>query len=51
MVGLISQDTAGRMIASENVQEVPKGHLAVKAANGKDIMFIKIEELIGKIQK
>jgi len=50
MVGLIAQDTAGRMIASENVQEVPRGHLAVKAANGKDIMFIKIEELIGKIQ-
>lgn len=51
MVGLISQDTAGRMIASEQVQEVPKGHLAVKSSNGKDIMFIKIEELIGKIQK
>ena len=51
MVGQISQDRSGRMIASENVQEVPRGHLAVKAANGKDIMFIKIEELIGKIQK
>ncbi len=50
MVGQISQDTKGRMIASENVQEVPKGHLAVKAANGKDIVFIQIEELIGKIQ-
>lgn len=51
MVGQISQDRTGRMIASENVQEVPRGHLAVKAANGKDIMFIKIEDLIGKIQK
>ncbi len=50
MVGQIAQDTKGRMIASENVQEVPKGHLAVKAANGKDIIFIQIEELIGKIQ-
>lgn len=50
MVGQISQDSKGRMIASENVQEVPKGHLAVKAANGKDIVFIQIEELIGKIQ-
>lgn len=50
MVGLISQDTTGRMIASENVQEVPKGHVAVKAANGKDVVFVKIEELIGKIQ-
>jgi hypothetical protein len=50
MVGQIAQDNKGRMIASENVQEVPQGHLAVKAANGKDIKFIKIEELIGKIQ-
>lgn len=51
MVGQISQDKSGRMIASENVQEVPKGHLAVKVANGKDIMFIRIDELIGRIQK
>lgn len=51
MVGQIAQDPEGRMIASENIQEVPKGHLAVKAANGKDIIFVKIEELIGKIQK
>lgn len=50
MVGEIAQNEKGRMIASDNVQEVPKGHLAVKAANGKDIVFIKIEELIGKIQ-
>ena len=50
MVGQISADTKGRMIASENVQEVPRGHLAVKASNGKDIVFIKIEDLIGKIQ-
>lgn len=50
MVGQIAQDSKGRMIASENIQEVPRGHLAVKAANGKDIMFVKIDELIGKIQ-
>jgi hypothetical protein len=50
MVGQIAQDENGRMIASENIQEVPLGHLAVKAANGKDIIFVKIEELIGKIQ-
>lgn len=50
MVGQVSQDDKGRMIASENIQEVPKGHLAVKAANGKDIIFVRIEELIGKIQ-
>lgn len=51
MVGQIAQDKAGRMIASENVQVVPRGHVAVKAANGKDIIFVKIHELIGKIQK
>ena len=50
MVGQISQDDHGRMIASQNIQEVPKGHLAVKAANGKDIIFIRVQELIGKIQ-
>lgn len=50
MVGQLGHDTKGRMIASENVQEVPRGHLAVKASNGKDIVFIKIDDLIGKIQ-
>lgn len=50
MVGQVSQDAKGRMIASENIQEVPRGHVAVKAANGKDIVFVRIEELIGKIQ-
>ena len=50
MVGQIAQDNQGRMIASENVQEVPHGHVAVKAANGKDIVFVRIQELIGKIQ-
>ena len=51
MVGQIGQDRNGRTIASENVQEVPRGHLAIRASNGKDIVFIKIEDLIGKIQK
>lgn len=51
MVGQIGQDDKGRMIASENVQEVPRGHVAVRAGNGKDISFVKIQELIGKIQK
>ena len=50
-VGLISQDTQGRMIASENVQEVPAGHVAIRAGNGNDIVFIRIDELIGRIQK
>jgi hypothetical protein len=51
MVGQIAQDAGGRMIASENIQEVPRGHVAIKAANGRDIIFIQIHELIGKIQK
>lgn len=51
MVGEVAQDRGGRTIASENIQEVPKGHVAIKSSNGKDILFIKIGELIGKIQK
>jgi hypothetical protein len=51
MVGQISQDRKGRIIASENIQEVPKGHLAIKLANQKDIVMVKLDELIGKIQK
>lgn len=50
VVGEVSKDTSGRMIASQNIQEVPKGHIALRASNGKDILFVKIEELIGKIQ-
>ncbi len=50
MVGEVRKDHHGRMLASENVHEVPRGHIAVKASNGKDILFVKIEELIGKIQ-
>lgn len=51
VVGLITQDPRGRMIASENVQEVPEGHIAVRAHNGKDIVFVKVGDLIGKVQK
>ncbi len=50
MVAQVSQDRRGRMIASENVQEVPRGHVAIKVANGQDVVLVKIEELIGKIQ-
>ncbi len=49
-VGQVATDKKGRNVASENVHEVPRGHLAVKAANGKDIIFVKIDDLIGKIQ-
>lgn len=51
MVGQVSHDTTGRMIASENIQAVPRGHVAIKSNNGQDIVFIKIEDLIGRIQK
>ena len=51
MVGQISQDTKGRIIASENIQEVPKGHIAIKLANQKEILMVRVGDLIGKIQK
>lgn len=51
MVGQISQDTRGRIIASENIQEVPRGHVAIKLANNKEIVMVKLQDLIGKIQK
>lgn len=49
-IGEVFHDKSGRMIASENLQQVPTGHIAVRASNGKDIVFVKIEDLIGKIQ-
>jgi len=51
MVGKIAQDKKGRIIASENIQEVPKGHIAIKLANQQEIVMVKLTELIGKIQK
>jgi len=51
MVGQISQDKRGRIIASENIQEVPRGHVAIKLANQQEIVMIKLNDLIGKIQK
>lgn len=51
MVGEVSQDHSGRMIASENIQEVPEGFVAIKASNGKDIVFVRTQELIGKIRR
>ena len=51
MVGQIAEDKRGRIIASENIQEVPKGHIAIKLANQREIVLIKLGELIGKIQK
>ncbi len=51
MIGQISQDKRGRTVASENIQEVPKGYIAVKLANQKDMALVKVDELIGKLQK
>jgi hypothetical protein len=51
MVGQISEDQTGRMIASENIAEVPSGHVAIKLANSKEILMVKVDDLIGKIQK
>ena len=51
MVGKISEDKRGRIIASENIQEVPKGHIAIKLANQQEIVMVKLGELIGRIQK
>jgi hypothetical protein len=51
MVGQVSLDKKGRSIASENVHEVPVGHLAIRTANGKDVVFVRIKDLVGKIQK
>lgn len=50
-VGQLSEDAHGRTIASENIHVVPSGHVAVKAANGKDIIFVRMSELVGRIQK
>lgn len=50
-VGQIAEDRQGRTIASENIHVVPTGHVAVKAANGKDIVFVRMSELVGRIQK
>lgn len=51
MVGKISEDKRGRIIASENIQEVPRGHIAIKLANQQEIVMVKIGELIGRVQK
>jgi hypothetical protein len=51
MVGEVSNDSSGRAIASSNVHQVPAGHVAIKSNNGSDLMFVKISDLMGKIQK
>ena len=51
MVGQISQDRKGRVIASENVQEVPVGYVALKVPNQSEVEMVRLGDLIGKIQK
>ncbi len=51
MVGEVSNDPSGRNIASSNIHTVPEGHVAIKSNNGSDLMFVKISDLMGKIQK
>lgn len=50
MVGKVSKDSIGRTIASENVQEVPAGHFAVKMPGKNEIILVKMNEVIGKVQ-
>jgi len=50
-IGEILEDTKGRTIASVSAQEVPKGYVAIKSTNGKGLIFIKIVDIIGKIEK
>jgi hypothetical protein len=50
-VGEVSQDQRGRMIASHQVVEVPAEHVAIKAGNGQAMLFVRIDDIIGKLQK
>ena len=51
IVGEVSNDSHGRNIASSNVHAVPVEHVAVKSNNGADLVFVKVSDLVGKIQK
>ncbi len=50
LVGEIQSHKLSREPSSENIQEVPHDHIAVKSSDGKKITFVKIQDLIGKIQ-
>jgi len=41
----------GRDIASQKVLEVPPGHVALKHPNDSGIIIVKLDDLIGKLQK
>jgi len=50
-VGEFLLDGQGRGLANENVQRVPINHLAVRSGDGANLSFIKMDDLIGKINK
>ncbi len=50
LVGELKSDAPSRVPSSQNIQEVPQNHIAVKSPDGRNITFVKIQELIGKIQ-
>jgi hypothetical protein len=50
IVGKVSKDSVGRTIASENIQEVPDGHFAIKIPGKNEIILVKMSEVIGKVQ-
>jgi hypothetical protein len=50
-IGKISRNTVGRMIASEDIHTVPQGHVAVKLGEKAAPMMIKLNDVIGRVQK
>lgn len=51
VIAKTTENSAGRTIASETVVSVPKNHLALQVgAEGREIVFIKIEDLVGKLK-
>jgi hypothetical protein len=49
MVAQVAQDKRGRVIASDNSQAVPAGHVAVRVGTS-ELAFVKISDLVGKLQ-
>jgi hypothetical protein len=50
LVGEIVPHNSIRQPSSENIKEVPQEHIAVKSSSSNEIFFVRIQELIGKIQ-
>jgi hypothetical protein len=45
------EGSLGRSIASETIMNVPEGYVAIKTSKGKEVVFVKISDLIGKLKK